>query len=61
MAQLELDAPHGEESKRYVHWLITKHEKELDFKLLRKNAKKYDLHKRIESILYDLKPILERR
>ncbi|MFH1834590.1 MAG: winged helix-turn-helix transcriptional regulator [Methanobacteriota archaeon] len=58
---LLLDNPHDEETKRYIRWLIIKHENKLDFKLLKKKAVKYNLQKTIESLQYDLKPILKRR
>ncbi len=49
------------ESRRYIHWLIQKHEDRIDFRYLRRKALEYKLRKKIESILYDLKPILKRR
>jgi len=49
------------ETKRYIHWLIQKHEDKIDFRYLRRKASEYKLRKKIESILYDLKPVLKRR
>ena len=49
------------ESKRYIHWLIQKHEDKIDFRYLKRKAIEYKLQKKIESLLYDLKPILKRR
>jgi len=58
---LLLDDPYSEESRRYTHWLIQKHEDKIDFIYLKRKASEYKLQKKIESILYDLKPVLKRR
>ena len=58
---LLLDDPYSEETKRYIHWLTQKHEDKIDFRYLKRKASEYKLQKKIESLLYDLKPILKRR
>ncbi|MCK4491424.1 MAG: winged helix-turn-helix transcriptional regulator [Candidatus Altiarchaeales archaeon] len=58
---LLLDDPYSEKTRRYVHWLIQRHEDRIDFRYLRRKALEYNLQKKIESMLYDLKPVLRRR
>ena len=58
---LLLDDPYTEKTRRYIHWLIQKHEDKIDFRYLKRKATEYKLQKKIESLLYDLKPILKRR
>jgi len=58
---LLLDGPHREENKQYIRWLIQKHEDKIDFLGLKRKAIRYKLFKKIDSILYDLKPVLKRR
>lgn len=50
-----------QDAARYAHWLIQKHEDKIDFLSLKKKALKYKLLKNIDSIIYDLKPILKKR
>ena len=50
-----------QDAARYAHWLIQKHEDEIDFFSLKKKALKYKLFKSIDSIIYDLKPILKKK
>ncbi|MBU4266719.1 MAG: ArsR family transcriptional regulator [Candidatus Altiarchaeales archaeon] len=58
---LLLDDPDREQNKQYARWLIQKHEDEIDFPGLKRKAIRYKLFKNIDSILYDLKPILKKK
>ncbi|MBN2014264.1 MAG: ArsR family transcriptional regulator [Candidatus Altiarchaeota archaeon] len=58
---LLLDDPYADENKRYIRWLITGNEDKIDYKYLKDKAREYDLTNEINSILYDLKPVLKRR
>jgi len=58
---LLLDDPNREEDKQYIRWLILKHEDKVDFSYLKRKALNYGIFKKVNSILYDLKPVLKRR
>ncbi len=58
---LLLDNPYADETKRYLRWLITGNEDRIDYRYLKDKAREYNLTKEINSILYDLKPVLKRR
>lgn len=49
----------NEKAVEYGKWLILLRQGKIDLKRLKQKAKKYNINKKIEGLLYDLKPVLQ--